>query len=174
MTIMETISVDQLRAMLSAERADNVLIVDVRTPGEFKSERLLGVANIPLDELEKHKAELERYQHIYVHCASGNRSGQACEKLQNLGLNNIINVEGGLQAWKDAGFPLVEGRGTIPIMRQVQIAAGSLVVGGVVLSRFVHPRFILLSAGVGAGLIYAGSSGNCMMAEVLGRMPWNR
>jgi hypothetical protein len=68
----------------------------------------------------------------------------------------------------------MRGKGTIPIMRQVQLIAGSLVLLGVVLSRLVDKRFIFLSAFVGGGLTYAGASGNCLMAQVLGKMPWNR
>jgi predicted branched-subunit amino acid permease len=59
-------------------------------------------------------------------------------------------------------------------MRQVQIAAGSLVVIGVLLGALVHPGFYALSAFVGAGLVFAGVSGFCGMARLLVLMPWNR
>jgi hypothetical protein len=56
----------------------------------------------------------------------------------------------------------------------VQIAAGSLVLLGVMLAWLVSPWFVLLSAFVGAGLTFAGMSGWCGMAKLLGAMPWNR
>ena len=59
-------------------------------------------------------------------------------------------------------------------MRQVQIAAGSLVLLGAVLGAFVAPGFYLLSAFVGGGLLFAGVSGFCGMAQLLALMPWNR
>ena len=59
-------------------------------------------------------------------------------------------------------------------MRQVQIVAGSLVVLGVVLGLLVAPSFFALSAYVGAGLVFAGSTGWCGMAKLLAVMPWNR
>jgi hypothetical protein len=59
-------------------------------------------------------------------------------------------------------------------MRQVQIAAGSLVVLGQLLAWLVTPAFGLLSAFVGAGLIVAGVTGYCGMANLLGRLPYNR
>jgi hypothetical protein len=59
-------------------------------------------------------------------------------------------------------------------MRQVQITAGSLTLLGVVLSLFVHPAFIYLSAFVGAGLTFAGLTGFCGMANFLALMPWNK
>ncbi|MBM5801390.1 MAG: DUF2892 domain-containing protein [Cyanobacteria bacterium K_DeepCast_35m_m2_023] len=59
-------------------------------------------------------------------------------------------------------------------MRQVQIAAGSLVLLGVILSQVAAPGWIWLSAVVGAGLVFAGISGFCGMARLLAAMPWNR
>lgn len=59
-------------------------------------------------------------------------------------------------------------------MRQVQITAGSLVLTGVLLGLFVAPGFFGLSAFVGAGLIFAGVTGWCGMANLLRVMPWNR
>jgi len=59
-------------------------------------------------------------------------------------------------------------------MRQVQITAGSLVVLGIVLAVLYSPWFMALSAFVGAGLVFAGVSGFCGMANLLAFMPWNR
>jgi hypothetical protein len=59
-------------------------------------------------------------------------------------------------------------------MRQVQITAGSLVALGTALGWFVSPWFLILSGFVGCGLMFAGLSGWCGMAMMLGRMPWNR
>jgi hypothetical protein len=59
-------------------------------------------------------------------------------------------------------------------MRQVQIAAGSLVLIGAALGTFVHPGFYGLSAFVGAGLVFAGVTGWCGMASALGLLPYNR
>jgi hypothetical protein len=65
-------------------------------------------------------------------------------------------------------------RAPLPIMRQVQITAGSLVVLGAALGALVDPRFHGLSAFVGAGLVFAGIMGLCPMANLLALMPWNR
>jgi predicted branched-subunit amino acid permease len=59
-------------------------------------------------------------------------------------------------------------------MRQVQIGAGSLVLIGIILGTLVAPGFYALSAFVGAGLVFAGTTGFCGMAHLLARMPWNR
>jgi rhodanese-related sulfurtransferase len=62
----------------------------------------------------------------------------------------------------------------LPLMRQVQITAGSLVLLGLILSNVVAPAWILLSWFVGAGLVFAGVSGFCGMARLLALMPWNK
>jgi rhodanese-related sulfurtransferase len=65
-------------------------------------------------------------------------------------------------------------RAPMPIMRQVQITAGSLVLAGAALGALIDPRFHALSAFVGAGLVSAGIMGLCPMANLLALMPWNR
>jgi hypothetical protein len=62
----------------------------------------------------------------------------------------------------------------LPLMRQVQISAGGLVLLGLGLSQAVAPAWILLSWFVGAGLVFAGITGFCGMARLLALMPWNR
>ena len=84
-------------------------------------------------------------------------------------------LQGGIDAWKKAGLPVtVDRTAPIPVMRQVQIAAGGLVVLGAVLGATVAPAFYLLSGFVGAGLVFAGTTGFCGMARILEMMPWNR
>jgi rhodanese-related sulfurtransferase len=88
---------------------------------------------------------------------------------------DAVLLDGGLAAWKHAGLPVVaDRRAPLPIMRQVQIAAGSLVLLGVILAVLVSPWFMALSAFVGAGLVMAGVTGFCGLANLLAHMPWNR
>ena len=82
---------------------------------------------------------------------------------------------GGIQAWKAAGLPVEEDKSQpLPLMRQVQIAAGVLILLGVLLGYTVNGGFFLLSGAVGAGLTFAGVTGFCGMARLLAIMPWNR
>ena len=60
------------------------------------------------------------------------------------------------------------------VMDQVQITAGSMVVLGIVLAVLYSPWFMALSAFVGAGLVFAGTTGFCGMANILAFMPWNK
>jgi len=149
-------------------------IVDVRSPDEHAYKHIPGSVLMPLDELEAHLNEFPRDGDVYVICQSGHRSSQACQRLEGLGLSNAISVDGGINALEKAGGELASFSKVIPLMRQVQIAAGSLMLLSVVLSLFVHPNFIYLSAFVGAGLTFAGLTGFCGMANLLALMPWNK
>jgi rhodanese-related sulfurtransferase len=80
-----------------------------------------------------------------------------------------------MAAWSEAGLPLERLRNApLPLMRQVQITAGALVLAGLILSNTVAPAWILLTWFVGAGLVFAGVSGFCGMARLLTLLPWNR
>lgn len=152
-------------------RKDSVL-VDVRVPGEHRVEKIPSSINIPLNKLEDFKDELSKYKNVYVHCETGGRSGQACQKLKEMMLDNWINVSGGISEWKLQDLPIIEGRG-VSMQRQVMITAGILVLIGSLLSIFLNKNFIFLAVFVGAGLTFAGISNFCGMARLLRLMPWN-
>jgi rhodanese-related sulfurtransferase len=158
------------------DRGDAVLI-DVREPDEHARERIEGARLAPLSRFDPVSlvGEGERGRIAVFHCNSGNRTAQAADRLLGAGFADAYLLEGGIQGWKRAGLPVIrDRRAPLPIMRQVQIAAGSLVLLGVVLAVLVSPWFMALSAFVGAGLIVAGITGFCGMANLLTRMPWNR
>lgn len=159
-------------------RANNDTMVDfinVCTPAEYKEKSIPGVRNVPLDEIDQHLDEFTSKERIYVHCQSGRRAGQAIERLRALGVQaELFNVEGGLTAWHAAGLPTESTTNRLPIMRQVLLIAGSLVLLGVGLGWLVDPLWFALSAFVGAGLSFAGLTGWCGMSFLLAKMPWNR
>lgn len=159
------------------QSGEPVDLIDVRTPVEFREVHVTIARNVPLDQLDANairESRAAKKEPLYVICKSGSRGRQACEKLVAAGCSNVVNVDGGTAAWDAAGFPVLRGKKAMSLERQVRIAAGSLVLGGVVLSRFVHPWFMGLSGFVGAGLIFAGVTDTCGMAMLLARMPWNR
>jgi rhodanese-related sulfurtransferase len=84
----------------------------------------------------------------------------------------VSDLEGGLPSWQQAGYPVHRlANAPLPLMRQVQIAAGGLVLLGLGLSQAVAPAWILLSWFVGAGLVFAGITGFCGIAQLLALMP---
>jgi rhodanese-related sulfurtransferase len=170
----ETIVAAEASAVAGSGRGT---LVDVRTPAEFREVHAQGAQLVPLDVLDRRAVEAARGTNagpVYLLCASGIRATKAAEKLRNAGLDDVVVVEGGTNAWAAAGLPVIRGRKTISIERQVRIGAGTFVLAGTALGRFIHPAFYLLAAFVGAGLVFAGVTDICGLAIVLAKAPWNR
>ncbi|MCA9103306.1 MAG: rhodanese-like domain-containing protein, partial [Planctomycetales bacterium] len=154
---------------------EEVCLIDVRTPAEFESVHAQAARNVPLDKLTADDLpQADAGDAAYLICRSGSRAQSACERLQAAGCHNVVTVEGGTQAWEAAGLPVVRGRQTMSLERQVRIVAGLLVLLGAVLALTVNVWFALLSAFVGAGLTFAGITDTCGMAMLLAHMPWNQ
>ena len=153
--------------------AREVQVIDVREPMEYASGHIAGSLNVPLSRITKSELPLGP---LVLVCQSGNRSAKGLAQLLQHGHPHpIADLEGGLPAWQQAGFPIRKLKNApLPLMRQVQIVAGSLVLIGVILSQTVAPGWIWLSGFVGAGLTFAGISGFCGMARLLAVMPWNK
>lgn len=171
--MLKTITPAAAAAML---RNGGAILVDVREPDEHARERIPGATNLPLSRLEEAELAVQSGHPVVFHCRSGARTaGHAAQLAGKAGLCEAFVVEGGLDAWKRAGLPVAEDRRQpIELMRQVQIAAGSMVLLGVLLGAAVSPWFYALSGFVGAGLVFAGVTGTCGLARVLRLMPWNR
>ncbi|MFN8592500.1 MAG: rhodanese-like domain-containing protein [Thermomicrobiales bacterium] len=159
---------------LSARR-DGVTILDVRTPAEFESVHIPGSYNLPLDRLGEHVAELRTSaaEPVVLVCRSGQRAQEAERQLVACDLPGLTVLEGGLTAWEGAGLPVVRGAQRWSMERQVRGVAGALVLGGLIAS-LKFPRMAALSAAVGGGLLFSAVSDTCMMAKVLGKLPYNQ
>lgn len=150
------------------------ILVDIREADEHAREKIATAHHAPLSRLDK-VAPDSSAPYVIFHCKSGNRTLTNASRLAGATDVDAYILEGGIDAWKKAGLPVVaDKRQPIEIMRQVQIAAGSLVVTGVALGALVHPGFYGLAGFVGAGLVFAGTTGTCAMARLLAFAPWNR
>src|SRR5215472_18981136 len=114
---------------------DNHQLLDVRTPPEYASAHVPGAKLIPLNELQveaflaQHKPDTP----IYVLCQAGARASKAIGQFERAGCDDCVLVEGGTQAWIDAGLPVLRGASRVlPLMRQVQIVVGSLAALGAI------------------------------------------
>lgn len=149
-------------------------LVDVREPGEFARERIPGAVNRALSTLDGGPVA-PGAPAVVFHCKSDGRTRANADRLAAAAGVDAYILGGGIDAWRAAGLPTaVDRRQPIDIMRQVQIAAGGLIVAGGALGFLVDPAWFWLSTAVGAGLMFAGLSGTCAMASLLRRMPWNR
>ncbi len=172
----KTISPRELQRRQAAGQPAQLL--DVRTPGEHANAHVPGARLIPLDELDA--AAFCREQNgagtpLYVLCQSGSRAKRAIEKLEQAGALGCVLVEGGTQAWMDAGLAVNRGESRVlPLMRQVQIVVGFVSAVGAALALAVHPWFALVPLMTGGGLLFAGLTGFCGLALVLAKMPWNK
>jgi len=151
-------------------------LVDVRTPGEFMGAHIAGSHNTPLGGLKQHATSIREQasrSRVALICRTGRRAEEAQRILHAHDIDSLHVLEGGVVAWEQAGLPLLRGQG-MSLERQVRVAAGALVVLGVLLGFLVHPLLFGLSAFVGAGLVFAGLTDTCAMGMMLAKMPWNR
>jgi rhodanese-related sulfurtransferase len=164
------ISATELKQALADGK--EVRMVDVRTPSEYESVHIEGSVLAPLDKLVPD--DVKGAGICVLVCQSGVRAGKAAKIFSDAGCHDFRILDGGVAAWRAAGYPVVEGEFALPLERQVRIVAGLLVVIGVVLGWQVNPAFYGLSAFVGCGLVMAGITDWCPMASLIARMPWNQ
>ncbi len=112
---VENLTVEETAREL--ERGD-VLLVDIREPAERDQAGFIPEAvEAPRGMLEfwadptspYHRDEFDPGRRIILHCASGGRSALAAATLQDLGYDRVAHMDGGLQAWKEAGRPVHGG-----------------------------------------------------------------
>ncbi len=152
---------------------ENALLVDIREPEEHAGEHIPGARLAPLSVLSTLPPDPDRERPAVFFCQSGMRTKNNAGTLEERGFAASYIIEGGLNGWKNAGLPAVKRDMPLPMPRQIQIGAGSLVFLFSLLA-FFFSGFLWLTLLVGLGLIFAGYTGVCMMARVLARMPWNR
>jgi rhodanese-related sulfurtransferase len=173
MTI-QNISPAQAKVLL----AQGAALIDIREQEEYARENIAEAHLLSLSAIEKgdRLGPFEPYDTVIFYCQSGMRSSQNTQKLAAaVAPAKVMLLDGGLNAWKKDGQQILRDKSQpLPIMRQVQIAAGTLILAGVLLGYGIHPGYFLLSGFVGAGLLFAGVSGFCGMARLLAVMPWNR
>lgn len=113
---IKNVNVEEAKKMVEK---DDVFVLDVRTPSEFNSSHVKGATLIPVTNasgsglspdnlLEARVDEVPKNKKILVYCRSGHRSVSASKILINAGYEQVYNMEGGINAWIAAGYP-VEG-----------------------------------------------------------------
>jgi rhodanese-related sulfurtransferase len=156
-------------------KAHTAVLIDIREPDEFAREHVAGALHVPLSAFDEVPLTLPDGRDVIYTCRTGNRTGMNCGQLAARVPGEAFVLEGGLEAWKAQGLATrIDASKPIELMRQVQMAAGGLIMLGAALGLLVHAAFWGLAAFVGAGLFLAGATGFCGMARILAAMPWNR
>ncbi|WP_060180215.1 rhodanese-like domain-containing protein [Streptomyces sp. IMTB 1903] len=150
-------------------------VLDVRTPGEFRTSHIPGAFNVPLSTLREHRAELLGHldEDVVLVCRSGGRAAQAEQALAEAGLANLRVLDGGMTAWEAAGAPVLRGEARWDLERQVRLVAGCVVLLTGIAGLFL-PGAHLIGTAVGAGLTFAALSNTCAMGMLLSKLPYNR
>ena len=163
--------------------ADNTLstvcLVDVRTPAEVRHDALDKIVAMPLDQLDPQalsdiiKRDYADSNEVYLICQSGKRAQLAAEQLAGQLSQDILIVEGGMNAIRQSQG-VTQKSGKMSLERQVRLTAGSMVFAGVLLGYFVNPAWFGLSGFVGAGLVFSAVTDTCAMGLLIAKAPWNR
>ena len=102
------IGVDEAKRRVDAGEA---LLVDVREPDEWRAGHVAGATHIPLGTVASRASALPKDREILVICRTGNRSAMAQDRLAQAGFTNVTNIEGGITAWMEQGYPVATGEG---------------------------------------------------------------
>lgn len=161
--------------MMVKEIPADAAVVDVREYVEFAAGHIEGARLVPLGDVEKTARAWSREQALVLVCKGGARAERARQRLAAMGFAELSVLDGGMDQWLAEGRPVVtENRQPWSMERQVRIVAGTLVLITMALALTVSRFWLIGTALVGAGLVFAGVSNICMMASLLGKLPWNQ
>ena len=167
--MIHSISPAEAKRLLDEE---NTVLIDIREAEEFACEHIAGAHLKPLQVLPLLPPAPDKERSAIFYCRSGHRTGDHKGLLEKLGHTATYIIEGGLEDWKKAGLPTIQHAVPLPMPRRIQMAAGALVFAFSLLSFFI-PVFTWVTLFIGAGLMFAGYTGICLIAKLLASMPWN-
>ncbi len=176
MNQVSTISAQQLSQLIA--QGNKIELIDVRTPVEYREVHATLARNVPLDQLDPCHLMKQRTgsvdEPLYVICKSGGRGAKAQQKFIESGFSNVINVEGGTDSWVAAGLPVVRGKKTMSLERQVRLVVGMFcAIGGIGSLVTGNVLWSIIPAFMGSGLVFAALTDSCMLGMLLAKMPWN-
>lgn len=170
---MKTIEKINAKQFRECQKSPTHCVIDVRDRAEYAAGSEASVC-WPVNEINSETLPAFVREHqlgpektVVLLCARGMRANQAADKLRALIPNPIAVVDGGMPALAP------NGKQPISIERQVRIAAGGMVLLGIVGSVLVHPALIAISAFVACGLVFAGVTDWCGLGLLMMKMPWN-
>lgn len=102
-------TVSDVKARL--DRAEPFHFVDVREDNEFAEDHAAGAIHIGKGVIERDIETMlpDKTQPIVLYCGGGYRSVLAAESLGQMGYTNVVSMDGGIKAWREAGYPITKG-----------------------------------------------------------------
>jgi len=95
-----------VQTVYDIQGAEDVYVLDVREQYEYDEKHIPNVTLLPMSEIQDRLAEIPTDKEVIITCRSGNRSGQVTQFLEQNGFDNVHNMQGGIVAWEEAGFPV--------------------------------------------------------------------
>ena len=88
----------------------DALVIDIRDQAEYARGHITNARSFPVKVLEERRSELEKLKSapVIVSCDTGQRAGAAADKLRSLGMSDVYVLQGGINAWRDAGLPVTK------------------------------------------------------------------
>jgi rhodanese-related sulfurtransferase len=153
---------------------NEAVLFDVRDHSEYDSEHIEGAIPHSLKTLNAQEIQrISNGKKIIFHCASGKRAGMACKTfIKETGLDASL-LKGSMREWKKSGLPTKLGVKKIPVEQQVMTIEGLFILIGLLLGLTISLYWLLLDAIIGAGILYAGISGKCMVTKMLKKLQSN-
>ncbi len=102
--VLEILSPAEVKERMDANQ---IVLIDVRTPNEYVVEHIPGALLFPLSFFDAQKLPSQEGKPIVFHCGSGKRSRIVAERCAAAGITQLAHMDGGFAAWKAAGFPHV-------------------------------------------------------------------
>jgi len=93
---------------------NDAVVLDMRSAESYSRGHIVGARNVPMDELDGHLEKLARFKSkpVVAVCDAGITSSKAVNTLRNSGFESVYNLKGGMNAWGQAGLPVVSGKKT--------------------------------------------------------------
>jgi len=171
-TIIQPLDANAAKQLVGSRAGE---LIDIREPDEIAREYIPGAHFESLSKFDAQRFTNKQNLIGIFHCNSGRRTIEAGAQLAQTGYREVYYLDGGIQAWKAAGLETrLNKSAPISVMRQVQILVGSFVMLGILLGYLATLWLYLFAAAMGAGMVFAGIIGNCALANIISKLPFNR
>lgn len=171
--LLKEIQPMEVKKMLDA---GEIILIDVREPLEYTEEHLAKAQLFPLSQFRPEALPDPAGKKLLFYCRLGRRSAMAALKWgEHSGVNEVYALKSGIEAWKQAGLPILADKVTSnKIENQTYVFSGLVIILGIILSLSVSEWFLILPALAGLLLIISGAIGHSLFSFLLSMLPWNR